>query len=183
MLNLRTWLLVVLSLCSVSPATGHAFSQKQKHLLQIAENEGKLVGYPETIQAILLQETNAGKIGSGAFGIIGDHSLGFGKKSYGVMQVRLATAKDVIRRNPDIAKAYTDEEIIIGLVTDPLFCIRIAALHFRWLTKRYVNGHRITWRQAVEAYNAGLGNIEAGRKYLGGVRKYITNLRREDANI
>lgn len=154
------------------PHTARAFTQEQIQLLNIAAHEGQMVGYPETVQAILLVESQAGTFHKGPFGIVGDKNLGFGLKSYGVTQVRLETALFVIRHNPDVAKAYTPEEVMVGLITSPRFCLRISALYLRWLID-----HTQHWSSAVAAYNAGIHNIPGGKPYYEHVRAALKTVR------
>ena len=121
----------------------------QERLLNIAYEEGELIGYPETIQGILLQETIAGQLGR-----MGDYHLGFGKKSYGVMQIRLDTARDMVRRNPELGSYKSDEDLLIRLVTDDEFNIRVGARYFQILMQQHPNAAQ-GWSRAVSAYNCG----------------------------
>lgn len=132
------------------------YTDEEKQLMILAYRVGReLAGSPETIQAILLVETYAGRYGDR----IGDRHLGIGKRSYGVMQVKVATARRVLRVHPNVVVKYfdkplvevTDEEIIAKLLNDDEFCIRIGTLNFV-LEKQLVNND---WTRAVVAYNTG----------------------------
>jgi len=137
---------------------GRKYDHQQRNLLTLAWHIGKEVGYPETVQSILLQETLAGKLGNR----IGDTVLPTMKRSYGVMQVKAGTARQVLRLNPDLRKKYfpqfksekkiRDEEIIIQLIQDDVFTIKVAALYFAH-QRRFAK----SWSVAVVAYNQGLG--------------------------
>jgi hypothetical protein len=137
---------------------GRKYDHSQRNLLTLAYHIGMEVGFPETIQSILLQETLAGKLGNR----IGDTVLPTLKRSYGVMQVKAGTARQVLRLNPDLRKRYfpqfksekkiRDEEIIIQLIQDDVFTIKVAALYFSHQRK-----YATSWSQAVVSYNQGLG--------------------------
>ncbi len=77
------------------------------------------------------------------------------------MQVKLATAKYVLRKFKDFKKQtfpnkkqLHDEEIVVKLITDDVFNIKVAALYFLDLKKRTKS-----WRKAVVAYNTGYHGI------------------------
>ena len=135
---------------------GRRYDHSQRNLLTLAYHIGSKVGYPETIQSILLQETLAGKLGNR----IGDTNLPTLRRSYGVMQVKARTARDVLQKNPNFrkkyfpgfksAKAIRDEEIIIELIQNDIFNIKTAALYFAHQRKRAKK-----WSTAVVAYNQG----------------------------
>jgi hypothetical protein len=137
---------------------GRKYNHQQRNLLTLAWHIGSEIGYPETIQSILLQETLAGKLGNR----IGDTVLPTLKRSYGVMQVKAGTARQVLRLNPELRKKYfpqfksekkiRDEEIIIQLIQDDVFTIKVAALYFAHQRK-----FSKSWSVAVVSYNQGLG--------------------------
>lgn len=143
--------------------TENPFTERQTELLRIAYSEGEAVGWPETIQAILLQETSAG-----VHGPVGDRSLGFGERSYCHMQVKLAAAADVIKHFDDIPSFTTEEELLVALLTDDEFCIRVGARYFKLMLDR-----TNTWSEAVVAYNRGV----AGSRLYGDVRGYLPKIR------
>lgn len=143
-------------LIAIKTQTKARYSTEEKQLMVLAYRVGReLAGAPETIQAILLVETYAGRHGDR----IGDRHLGIGKRSYGVMQVKVATARKVLRAYPKMVAKYfdkpitevADEEIIAKLLNDDEFCIRIGTLNFV-LEKQLVNND---WTRAVVAYNTG----------------------------
>jgi len=137
---------------------GKKYSSEQRKLMGIAFHVGKEVGFPETIQALLLQETGAGVFGDR----IGDTNLPMGKRSYGVMQMKAATARKVLKKYKPLVKKYfpkrkklsrvRDEEIIIKLIQDDEFNIRLASLNFAIHRSKSRD-----WSQAVVAYNTGQG--------------------------
>lgn len=134
------------------------YTSEQNMLMTLAYYIGSEIGFPETIQSLLLQETLAGAYGDR----IGDTNLSVGKRSYGVMQMKVATARKVMRRWPTVVQDYfpkrktlkkvRDEEIIIELIRDDEFNIRMAALNFAMHRQASKN-----WAQSVVAYNTGQG--------------------------
>jgi len=137
---------------------GKRYSPEQRKLMEMAYYIGKDVGFPETIQALLLQETHAGAFGDR----IGDINLPVGKRSYGVMQMKVSTAKKVLTAYPELVTKYfptrktlsrvREEELIIKLIQDDEFSIHLAALNFAIHRKSSKS-----WSQAVVAYNTGQG--------------------------
>lgn len=143
-------------------------SSKQKKLLEIAKIEGDKIGFPETIQAILLQETLAGILGP-----VGDKGNGFGKRSYCHMQIKVDSARNVLKEYPDLGTWETNEELIAELLTNDEFCIKIGSLYFSLLFETTNN-----WNKAVLAYNRGL----RGSK-LGDINNYVRNIKQKIKGI
>lgn len=146
----------ILVFSSNSAAARVRFTESQVDLLKVAYHYGKQIGYPETIQGILMQETLAGLLGR-----VGDRRLGFGKKSYGVMQVKLSTAKDVLKKHRGMkefkeALKYSDEELLARLIMDDAFNILVGTMYFKMHMDRYEKKRR-GWSKAVSAYNRGCG--------------------------
>jgi hypothetical protein len=92
-----------------------------------------------------------------------------GRGSYGVWQVRLETARDVVNNNPEVFNAgMSNDELIALLMTDEMFCARIATHYFAWLYE--LSGG--DWRRALLAYNRGPGRVGDGkdpRQYVAGI--------------
>ncbi|MDH5182592.1 MAG: hypothetical protein OEX12_01760 [Gammaproteobacteria bacterium] len=136
-----------------NPLTNNWMTKEQVRLLNIAHNIGmddSSKEHANLLQAILMQETHAGH-----YGRIGDTDAPVGKRSYGVMQIKLITARDVLKKHPDMGNFNTDEELLIKLMTDDYFNISIASKHLLVLrnnSKRYA--------QAVMAYNTGLSKAK-----------------------
>ena len=150
------------------------FTEDQKRLLEIAREEGEKIGYPETIQAILLQETTAGLTGP-----VGDIGNGFGKRSYCHMQIKVASAQDVIRKF-DLPRFKTEEELIARLITDDHFCIQMGARYFKLMLDQTKN-----WNIAVLAYNRGAKGAKryTGKNgYVKDIRSFIVNVIRPYEN-
>jgi len=163
---------------------GVKYTPEQRKLMTMAFHIGQEVGFPETIQSLLLQETRAGAYGDR----IGDINLPIGKRSYGVMQMKVATARKVLRSYKTLVPSYfpnrktykrvRDEEIIIKLIQDDEFNIRLAALNFTMHRKQSKN-----WAQAVVGYNTGQGaanRIAQPKKhkyYTGILKRLISEVR------
>jgi hypothetical protein len=124
--------------------------------LSLVFNISKQVGDPETLQAILLQETNGGRSE-----LIGNKNSPVGKRSYGLMQLQVCAAREVLERNPDLFKSYfpgrkyssvADEEVIALLLTNRKANVTMAAYHFKYY-KKLAGGD---WDKTVAGYNAGV---------------------------
>lgn len=118
----------------------------------------KEFGHHETMQAILLQESNGGTAHP-----VGNLKSPVGKRSYGIMQVQVVAARSILTRYPAVAEKYfpdrkvsaiTEEEIIALLLRNDEANIRIAVYHFNL----YLSLSKGNWDKAVAAYNMGIGN-------------------------
>lgn len=121
----------------------------QVRLLELAYRIGYADGgkqQAQLLQAILMYESRAG-----ASPRIGDTHSPVGKRSYGIMQIKLITAFDVLKRHPRMRQYKTEEALIVRLVTDDEFNLQIASRHLQWLLR-----HSEFPAQAVMAYNTGL---------------------------
>lgn len=152
-----------------NPLTKDWLSDEQVRLLQTAYDIGRTDGgheHAELLQAVLLQETIAGQLGR-----IGHMTAPVGKRSYGVMQVKVSAARDVLRDHPDFGGFRSDEELIVELMSDDVFNMRIASkflLHLKDRTE--------TEDAALVAYNIGL---RASRKIASPDKfKYVVRTRR-----
>lgn len=145
---------VVVEEPSLKTKLGRIVSSNLKRVFEIAKH----IGHPETMQAILLQES-----GGGMSHPVGNLQSPIGKRSYGLMQVQLIAARSILTRFPETVAQYfpgrtysslTDEEIIALLITNEEANIHIATLHFNL----YLSLSRGNWDKAVAAYNMGIGN-------------------------
>ena len=123
------------------------------------------------VQAVLLQETIAGLLGR-----LGHLSAPLGKRSYGVMQVKVVAARDVLRKHPELGKFHTDDQLIARLMTDDEFNIRVASAYLKFLRK-----HKRSDQQALVAYNIGMNAARrvmdaADFKYVQRVERYLSVL-------
>lgn len=124
------------------------FTGEQLDLLNLAFQIGYEDGgesHAKFLQAVLMQETIAGQLGR-----LGHLSAPMGKRSYGVMQVKVAAARDVLRHKPELGHFRTDEQLIARLIADDAFNMRIASAYLKYLRKRFGSDH-----QALVAYNVG----------------------------
>ncbi len=127
-------------------------------IYRIAYAEGLKIGYPETMVAIAYQETRGGRYKFSPQGVVGDRFARFGNRSYGVMQVKIPAAREVLRRHPAIGTFPTDEHLLVALLTDHVFNIRVATLYFQMQLEHFRH-----WRTALVAYSAGPHNAKRGR--------------------
>ena len=149
-------------------------TREQTRLLNTAFNiayEDGGLHHAQLIQSVMLQETIAGLMGR-----IGHMSAPVGKRSYGVMQVKVTAATDVLRKHSGLGKFKSDEEIIASLIIDDVFNIRVASkflLHLRSRTKS--DDH------ALLAYNIGLRGSKRHKRhstfrYVKKVKRYFDHL-------
>jgi hypothetical protein len=163
--------LMMLSLAFVSLWTGScnaatAMTASQSALLSKAKYYGSLVGYPETIQAILLQETMAGALGK-----VGDDG-----RSLGVMQMQPETAMYVTSKYSWLPQLQDKAAYAAFLLKSDDYAILLGALYF----KECLKVHH-TWKRAVVCYNYGIAGATNAKlesnKYLASIIKHIKTLR------
>ena len=122
---------------------------------EIAEADGH--ENPEIVQAVLLQETMAGGVKN--FRVA---NAGPGQEAYfGVGQIKLAAAKDVLKKWPGLFTKYniesrSDEEIKANLILNDRFNIEIASKYLLMLQTKY--GY--TGRKLLNAYNRGPAGVK-----------------------
>lgn len=155
----------------------------QMRVLNYAYKTSKADGHknPELLQAILLQETRAGDMKS--YKVAGQE---FGLKSneryYGLGQIKLSAARDVLKEFPEIAVKHelqtsTDEEIIANLIMNDEFNIEVASKYLTILSRYSKDSSFI-----IAAYNKGaggarqLGNEINNFHYVKKVKLYMSKL-------
>ncbi len=124
-------------------------TDEQAQLLKTAYSIGYENGgheHAELLQAVLLQETIAGQLGR-----IGHMTARVGKRSYGVMQVKVTAARDVLKKHKDFGRFRSDEELIVALMTDDDFNMRIASKFLLYLGEK-----TSSVEASLVAYNIGL---------------------------
>lgn len=134
----------------------YRLTRYQQRILDLAYEIGAMSGYPETIQAIVMQETLAGAWGNG----IGDVDDPNGEPSFGLMQIKVPTARDVLRRHPELSLRYFNNleprvrasAIQDRLLNDHYFNILVGTVHFEFL----ITQPNYNWDKALVAYNMGL---------------------------
>lgn len=156
-------------------------SNYQKQILKICEKYGKLIDYPETLMAIAFNESTAGKASP-----VQDVFLKPFTRSYGIMNVRLPTAKLVIEKGY-VNFEDTDEYLLIKLIQDPEFNIAVAAGYLKYIQDNFTKKSKDPWLDMVIAYNAGPGNINRFKRdnkmeYVNKTKKHIEYIRELYAN-
>lgn len=104
------------------------------------------------LQSTLLQETIAGQLGR-----VGHRTAPVGKRSYGVMQIKVSAASDVLEGYPQLGTSLNDEDLIVRLMTDDEFNIRVASKFLLFLRDKTNSD-----AEALVAYNMGL---RASKRY------------------
>lgn len=126
-------------------------------LRRVLEDIG-MAQHTKTLQAIMLVETRAGDGGS-----VGLPKAHWTRRSYGLMQLTLPTARIMLQRNPDVAQKYfndtpiskiSNSQLIKFLINNKEANIHLGAIVYN-LYLGMVNGE---WARAVAAYNMGIGN-------------------------
>ncbi len=156
-------------------------SDKQQINLNKAYEIAKADGHkdPEILQGIILQESNAGALKS--YNVAGQE---FGLKPferyYGLAQIKLAAAKDVLKSFPMLYTKYdiqtkTDDEIVANLILKDEFNIEVASKYLRILKDQY--GIK-SYNTLLIAYNRGPGGIKADEDtasvdYVKGVKSKL----------
>ncbi len=132
-----------------NPLAKSWLTEEQVGLLKLAYD----IGYQDAgeqhailLQSTLLQETIAGQLGR-----VGHRAAPVGKRSYGVMQIKVAAALDVLDGHPQLGASRTDEELIVRLMTDDAFNLRIASKFLLFLRNKTNSD-----AEALMAYNMGL---------------------------
>lgn len=127
------------------------------HLRNVFEI-GSEIGLPETLQAILLIETNGGESER-----VGSKHAPYTLRSYGLMQLQIGSARSILERNSNLLEQYfpertyrsiSNKEIVSLLLTNDEANVTIAA----YLLKLYLHLSKGNWSKAVAAYNMGIGN-------------------------
>ena len=133
--------------------------------LQYPNKKGET--FEHTMMAICMAETSGGTVN------YGDKQLfkkGIKKASYGVMQVRLATARFVAKSfKLEHIKAMSDVELITKMMHESTFNTKIATLYIVWLSE-----HSKSYFEMVSRYNGGKVN----HPYFNKITKFKAFLKR-----
>ena len=133
--------------------------------LQYPNKKGET--FEQTMMAICMAETSGGKIKYGDKQLL---KKGIKKGSYGVMQVRLATARFVAKNfNLLDVKMMSDVQLIKKMIHESMFNAKIATLYIVWLSH-----HSKSYFEMVSRYNGGKVN----HPYFNKITKYKTLLKR-----
>lgn len=110
---------------------------------------------PELVQAVLLQETMAGGLKTYRVANPGPEAY------YGLMQIKLGAAKDVLGTWPELYKKFgfqsrADDEIRANLILNDRFNLAVGSKYLLVLQQRYgYSGHAL-----MVAYNKGPGGAQ-----------------------
>jgi hypothetical protein len=134
-------------------------THKQAELLAVAYSIAKQDGhrYPQLLQGIILQESKAGELPS--YKVAGqEYGLAPNQRYYGVAQIKLVAAREVLNKNPQMWKDWdfhtkTDEEVIAKLIENDRFNLAVASKYLLILRDA---GYTSMQSLAV-AYNKGAG--------------------------
>lgn len=96
----RSTMAVLLLMLSTKVFAIDNLTDKQKQNLDLVFEISSGIGNPEIIQAIALKESSAGESASY------DKRLSHNRRSYGILQVQVPTARDVLKNNPDLLTKF-----------------------------------------------------------------------------
>jgi hypothetical protein len=159
-------------------APTHRQSALLAQAYQIAQQDGLRI--PQLLQGILLQESKAG--GMASYKVAGqEQGLPTNLRYYGVCQVKLAAAHDVLHLHPELwtkfgFHTHTDEEVIAKLIDDDTFNLSVASKYLLILNQY---GYHTAAALAV-AYNRGPGGARGvdvrADTYAGGVIQHMRDI-------
>lgn len=137
--------------------SGERITTHQMKILNLAKHVAMEDGnVPEDFQGVVFQETKAG--GMKQFRVAGQESgLSTMKRYYGVTQIKLAAAWDVLGRFPEMhrfaesGKFTTDEELVANLILNDEFNVRMGSKYYRLVCSNGVSRDR-----CITRYNQGV---------------------------
>ncbi len=133
--------------------------------LQYPNKKGET--FEKTMMAICMVETSGGKMNYGDKQLL---KKGIKKGSYGIMQVRLGTARFVAKSFKLLdVKMMSDVELIKKMMHESTFNVKIATLYIVWLSE-----HSKSYFEMVSRYNGGKVN----HPYFNKVQKYMKLLKK-----
>lgn len=166
-----------------------AVTRNQADLLALAYQTAVAdkLPHPQLLQGILLQETLAGALTS--YKVAGQEAgLKPNQRYYGVYQIKLAAARDVLKRFPELWVQYnfqtkTDEEVIAQLIENDAFSTAVAS---KYLVILGDSGYHSAGALAV-AYNKGPGgamgvNVSVD-PYAVGVSRHLKSLPQPEPTV
>jgi len=157
------------------PITIKAKSLDIKQILTLKTVKNIALQYPnkkgetfeETMMAICMAETSGGKMNYGDKQLL---KKGIKEGSYGVMQVRLGTARFVAKSFKLLdVKMMSDVTLIKKMMHESTFNVKIATLYVVWLSE-----HSKSYFEMVSRYNGGKVN----HPYYNKIKKYKAFLKR-----
>jgi len=157
---------------------GSGLTQKQIDLLTFARKTAREDGhqYPQYVLGIIMQESKAGDMTE--YRVAGLRNKA-SDRYFGVSQIKLAAAKDVMKRYPKLWEyldTKTDEELQARLILDDRFNIRVAS---KYALLMGMNEHP---NRAVLAYNQGIGGAQrysdpGSHSYVHGVKAWAKKVK------
>ncbi len=146
---------------------------KQKLILKTVKNvashypDKKGRTFEDTAMAICMTETSGGKLNFGDAQLL---KKGIKKASYGIMQVRLGTARFVAKAFKLVAvQRMSDLELIQEMMHNNLFNAKIGVLYLVWCSN-----HSKSYFETVSRYNGGRVN----HPYYNRVQKNLKLLKK-----
>jgi hypothetical protein len=131
----------------------------QRENMQLAYELAKADGHrdPRVVQGIILQESDAGAAKRWRIGGL-DH--GAKELYFGLAQIKVSTARDVMKRYPELWKQFnfqtrTDDELKANLMLNDRFNLTIASRYLLMLAHDY----GFKGRELLNAYNQGPGGV------------------------
>jgi len=146
----RIFFAVVLTMVLVSfPVHGsqnqYNLTPNQIKLMTTAYVIGKETNLSKAMVGILYRETRAGEDS-----LIGDRNQS--ERSYGVMQIKLHTARHIQRLCPDLSRDHkSNAQLRADLIYDEQWNMQLAHCYLQW-----IRDQGVSWRMMLVAYNQGL---------------------------
>ena len=127
---------------------------------QYKNNKGE--SFEKTAMAICMTETDCGRLNFGDKALL---KKGIKQASYGVMQVRLETARFVAKvANLSDVRQMSDIQLIQKMMNESAFNAKLAVLYIVWLSE-----HSDSYFEMVSRYNGGKVN----HPYFNKVQKHM----------
>jgi len=162
-------IVIVVMFVPVRAISNSEVVKKEINLDRVVEYVAKKYNVDDKlIKAIVYVES-----GNGRF-LIGDRNRQWKYQSYGVMQVKLSTARFVAGYfKLNWVNDLSDEQLKDRLLNDNLFNVTIGTLYLKYLMK--ATGGDVV--KAVRAYNRGLKGKSDNSKYVNKVMKVYNEMR------
>lgn len=139
---------IIIFLLLTSPLSAQKLSKSQIKILSMAYTEGKRIGYPETIQAIIYLESSAGR-----------YKQNLSDPSYGVGHMKVETAKHILKKHFNHS-GFSDDEIPGMLKKYDRFAIYLTCLYFKSSINYFGKRYRTkVWSRSVLSYNCGVSGV------------------------
>lgn len=119
----------------------------QKYILSTAYEEGKSIGYPETVAGIIWHESGGGK-----------KKCNLADPSFGVGHMKVGTARDIMKRDLGM-EGFKDAEIVNILLNNDEFAILLTCLYVKRSIQLFKRTPGKYWSKAVLSYNCGVKGV------------------------